>query len=345
MSIEKLEIIKEQVEEQLEIFFDEKILNAKDKISKESLEFLKDFTLRGGKRIRAGMLVYGYGCFRKIDDEIIKTAMAIELIQSYLLIHDDIIDRDELRRGKDSMHAMYEKRYNVDDKEHFGVSMAICVGDLAASLANEILLNSNFQNKSKAAMVMNKILETVVYGQMLDVFYGKIPPDELSEEDVLNVYRMKSASYTVEGPLHIGGILANVDEISLKPLLDYGIALGKGFQIRDDINGVFGNEEITGKPNDSDLKERKRTLLIIKTLNECNEKERKFILKKLGRDMNDDDVIKMKNIIRICSLEYCESLCDKYVEEAKNRIKNIKLNEEGKRFLLDIADYVAKRNH
>jgi len=344
-SINKLKEIKLRVESELIKFFDDKINNVENDDSKEALKLLKDFTLRGGKRIRSGMLVYGYACFKDINKDIIKAAMAIELVQSYLLIHDDIIDKDDLRRSKDSMHIMYEKKYDVIDKKHFGLSMAICVGDLAVCLANEILLDTNFNEKARAVKVLNEMIEKVVYGQMLDIIYGKKFPDELSEKDILDVYRLKSASYTIEGPLYIGGILAGIKEDELKPLLDYGVILGKAFQIRDDINGIFGDENKTGKPNDSDLKEGKRTLLVIKALKECSKKERDFILNKLDTDLDENDVNKFREIITKYSLSYCEELSDKFIEEAKSLIKNISLREEGKEFLLEIVDFIAKRDY
>ena len=345
MSLEKLKEIKVKVEEELKKYFDNKIANAPNEIAKEAYEFLKDYTLRGGKRIRTGMLVYGYGCFKEINGEIIKAAMAMELMQSYLLIHDDIMDKDELRRGKDSMHVMYGKKYDVEDKKHFGMSMAINVGDLAASLSNEILINVDFEHKDEVIKILNKVLEKVVYGQMLDVVYEEKPLEDFEEEDILNVYRLKSATYTVEGPLHMGGLLAGVGEDELKPLLDYGVSLGKAFQIRDDINGVFGNEEKTGKPNDSDLTEGKRTLLIIKTLKGCSEDERQFISEKLGTELNEEEAEKLRELIRKYALDYCEELCDNFITEAKEYVKDLELKEEGKTFLLEIAEYVAKRDH
>lgn len=343
MSLEKLGRIKIEVENELEKFFNYKIANSDNKFHKEALEFLKDFTLRGGKRIRSGMMVYGYGCFKEITPEIIKAAMAMELMQSYLLIHDDVIDKDKLRRGKDSLHVMYEKRYPVENKEHFGISMAICAGDLAACLMNEIFFDVGLKDNKRAVEIMNHVLENVVVGQMLDIAYEKKTFDELDEEKVLEVYRLKSASYTVEGPLHIGGALAGVDDARLKPLLDYGVALGKAFQIRDDINGIFGDEAKTGKPNDSDLKQGKRTLLVVKTLKECNDIEREFILSKIGNNPNDKDIKIIRELIRKYAQEYCESLCDKYVKDARNLIYDAELNEEGKSFLIDIADFVARR--
>ena len=342
MSIEKLKEIKERVEKELDKYFDEKITKAEDNVSKEALKFLKNYTLRGGKRIRVGFLVYGYGCFKEINGDIIRASMVMELMQSYLLIHDDIMDKDDTRRGEDSMHVMYEKNYDFKDKKHFGMSMAICVGDLAAALANEIILDSNFKNKDEVVNVMNKILEKVAEGQMLDLIYGNKNVEDVNEEDVMLVNRMKTATYTVEGPLHLGALLAGVNDERLKPLLEYGVILGKAFQVRNDINDVFLSDKI-GKDKGSDLMEGKRTLLIIKTLENCNKKEKEFVLSKLGTNMNEDDLKRLSEVIKKNALKDCEDYCKKAAEEAKNLIKNLKLRKEGKEFLLNIADFVATK--
>lgn len=344
MSLEKLQEIKEKVEKDLENYFDEKIAAAENTISREALKFLKDYTMRGGKRIRVGMLVHGYGCFKEINGEIIKAAMVMELIQSYLLIHDDIMDKDDIRRGKDSMHVMYEKKYNVKDKKHFGMSMAICVGDLASALANEIILDSNFENKDLVVNVMNKILGKVCEGQMLDIVYGNKNADEISEDDVMLINRMKTATYTVEGPLYLGALLAGVNDERLNPLLDYGVILGKAFQVRNDINDVFLSDKI-GKDIGSDLKEGKRTLLIIKTLENCSEEEKEFVLGKLGTDLSNEDIDKFRDIIRRNALNYCEDYCKKAAEKSRDIIKDLDLREEGKAFLLNITDFVATKSY
>lgn len=344
MSIEKLNEIKIRIEEKLGRYFDERIKESGSGNLKEALEFLRDFTLRGGKRIRAGMLCYGYSCYKKLDEEVMKAAMAMELIQSYLLIHDDIIDKDELRRGKDSMHVMYEKKGLGRDAKHYGISQAICVGDLACVLAYEILESLNFKDEIKIKTIkkVNDILKKVVEGQVLDI-YNETQAG-LKEKDILEVYRLKSASYTVEGPLEVGAILAGeTGEI----FCEYGINLGKAFQIRDDINGMFGDETKTGKSNDSDLKEGKKTLLIIKTLENCNKEERKFLLSCLGnKNISKEDVERVRKLMKEKgALDYCLKLSSKLVEEARESIKNKELREEGKKFLLKIADYIANREN
>jgi len=344
MPMEKLLRIKEKVEEELENYFDEKIAKAEDDISKEALEFLKNYTLRGGKRIRVGFLVYGYGCFKEINGAIIRASMVMELMQSYLLIHDDIMDKDNVRRGMDSMHIMYEKKYNFKDRKHFGMSMAICVGDLASALANEIILDSNFENKDEVVNVMNKILEKVAEGQMLDIVYGNRKIEEVTERDVMLVNRMKTATYTVEGPLHLGALLAGVNDNRLNPLLEYGVVLGKAFQVRNDINDIFLSGKI-GKDAGSDLREGKRTLLIIKTLENCDKEEKEFVLSKLGADMNNDDLKKLSKLIKKNALGYCEDYCKKAADEARKIIRDLDLREEGKEFLLNITDFIATKSY
>ena len=336
---------KELVDKELKLFFDKKIEETKniDPSSVEALELLKDYTLRGGKRIRAAMLYYGYACFKEPNNELIKTSMAMELVQSYLLIHDDIIDNDDLRRGKDTVHVSYKKLYT---EKNIGKSLAILLGDIACCLANEILAESNFNDelKNKAINEMNKVIRKVNYGQILDVL-GEIK--DFNEGDVLFLYKLKSATYTIEGPLHIGATLAGANEEDLRQLSRYAIPLGLAFQIRDDINGTFGDEKKTGKSSDSDIKQGKRTLMMLKAMNE-DEETRNYIVSKLEKkkSISKEDISIIKKIlIEKGSLDYCKELADKYVHEAIGFIKNTDFTEEGKDFLINIADYIANRDH
>jgi len=341
MTLMAIKNYKELVDKELTLFFNRKIEEARkiDQSSAEALELLKDYTLRGGKRIRAAMLYYGYACFKEPNDEVIKASIAMELVQSYLLIHDDIIDNDDLRRGKDTIHISYQKKYQ---EKEIGKSLAIILGDVACCLANEILAETNFDEnlKNKAVNEMNKVIKKVCYGQILDVL-GEIK--EVNEGDVLFLYKLKSATYTIEGPLHIGAILAGAREEELKELSRYAIPLGLAFQIRDDINGTFGDEAKTGKSNDSDIKQGKRTLMMLKAMNH----DKEFISSNLGKkNINKETIDNIKKMLKEKgSLDYCINLADKYVKEAIGFIKNANIREEGKEFLINIAGYIADREN
>ena len=190
---------------------------------------------------------------------------------------------------------------------------------------------------------MNKVIRKVNYGQILDVL-GEIK--DFNEGDVLFLYKLKSSTYSIEGPLHIGATLAGANEEDLRQLSRYAIPLGLAFQIRDDINGTFGDEKKTGKSSDSDIKQGKRTLMMLKAMNE-DEETRNYIISKLRKkEISKEDVAAIKEIlVKKKSLDYCISLADKYVHEAIGFIKNTNFTEKGKEFLIDIADYIANRDH
>lgn len=353
MGVEQLNGFKKKLDKELNLFFNARIKEAKaiDKSAVQMLQLLKDFTMRGGKRIRAALICYGYKCFKSSNNkEILKAAMCIELIQSYLLIHDDIIDRDELRRGAPTMHKAYEKVYqnlrtNIP-KSHLGISMAMLAGDALSCLANQLLAYSCFDEKRKlnAITALNKIIYKVIYGQILDVLSEC--KARVTEKDILNIHQLKTATYTVEGPLHIGALLAGASNADLTILSGYAVPLGKAFQLQDDILGLFGNEKELGKPIGSDIREGKRTLLIIKALEKANKQQREFISNCLGKNITKQDMEKIRTIVKQTgSLEYSQKLAKQFINKAKSMLSKANFRKEGKDFLIAIADYMLERQN
>jgi geranylgeranyl diphosphate synthase type I len=161
------------------------------------------------------------------------------------------------------------------------------------------------------------------------------------------VHTLKTAHYTVAGPLQLGAILAGASEEDLKALNDYGIPLGKAFQIQDDILGLFGSEEKFGKPTDSDLKEGKRTLLILKALEKCSPEEKEKIEGALGnQELSAEAAEEVRAIIKATgSLDYSRKLAGELIEQAKQSISQSNFKAEAKEFLLGIADYMLKRDY
>tara|TARA_Y100000310_G_scaffold269548_1_gene282829 strand:+ start:5001 stop:6032 length:1032 start_codon:yes stop_codon:yes gene_type:complete len=341
--MEELIKIKEQIEPLLTIFFDDKIARASkiDPSSKEMIELLKEFTLRGGKRIRAALVYHGYTLFQPPNNEILKPAMATELIHSFLLIHDDIIDQDNTRRNGPTIHASYEKLFN---SKHYGTSFAILAGDILHAFANEILANSNFPDKNKnlAIKSLNTTVTKVIYGESLDVL-SSINPN-FSKKDLELTHYLKTASYTVEGPLHLGAILAGATEEQLKILSKYGIPLGKAFQLQDDILGLFGDEEKLGKPVGSDIKEGKKTLLILKALESATEEQKQFLQSTLNKkDITKEEIDRVRDIVKQTkSLEHSQTTAKQLIQEAKEAITPLK-DSESKQFLIELADYMLER--
>tara|TARA_Y100000310_G_scaffold340956_2_gene438510 strand:+ start:4408 stop:5445 length:1038 start_codon:yes stop_codon:yes gene_type:complete len=343
MSLTKLGALKKDIENTLNLFFDKKLTEAKlvSEISYQAISILKAYTMRGGKRIRAILLYLGYTSFSEPTKEVLKACASMELLQSFLLIHDDIMDQDELRRGKPTVHVQYEKSVDSKVSKHYGTSMAICLGDLAFVYANELLLSANLQNKEEALKKMHEILNGVVEGQMLDLSFEHL--DLVTEKDVLLMQELKTATYTIEGPLSIGALLAGASNNDIEIIKEFSSPLGLAFQLRDDILGLFGNEDKLGKPIGSDLKENKRTLLILKTLDKANNDQKKLINQSLGNQnitKNDIDMVR-KIVIDTGSLKYSQTLEKELTKKALKLIKGSNLKQ--KEFLITLISSLSKR--
>jgi len=345
---------KNIVDKEIEKFFNKKLKKAKkiDPSSAELIKILKEYCLKG-KRIRAAMFFHGYRCIKNKNlKEIVKASMSIELIQSYLLIHDDIMDKSDLRRGKPALHKVYEKiskkRYKKSDHSHFGTTMAILAGDILVAFTDEILTDlKNIRPKYKNAAIkkLQHTNHTVIYGQVLDIL-SELKP--VTKKDISLIHRMKTASYTVEGPLQIGALLAGANKKQLKTLKNYGIPLGKAFQIQDDILGLFGNEKKTGKPADSDLKEGKKTLLILKALEKADQKQKSIIKSALGnQNLTKSQLEQVRKVVKQTgSLEHCKNLAKSLIKKAKSALSHARFKKQGKEFLLgEIADYMLERKY
>ncbi|MCK5085312.1 polyprenyl synthetase family protein [Candidatus Parcubacteria bacterium] len=348
--------LKKQINIEIEEFFKSEIKRSKFDNKPEELiemiENLKNFTLSSGKRIRPILFYFGYILSGgKNKSEALKTSIAIEIIHSYLLIHDDIIDQDDFRHGSLSMHYKYKKEYESrvenGNLEHFGISMGIVVGDLASILGYKILTNSDFSLdlKNRAIKKLNQIVSNTIAGEALDVMLAECI--DVKEERIFEMQKYKTAKYTIEGPLHLGAILAGADENFLNEISEFAIPMGIAFQIKDDIIGVFGDKDKIGKPVGSDLKEGKKTLLIAKVLENVNENDRNFLMDVLGNENIDFKKIEKvrKIIIDTGSLKYSEDKAEELISVAKKKLDLLNISDKRKKFLIDLSDYIVKRDH
>jgi len=365
--IQELGDYKNIADPEMKIFFDSKIKEIGDpnNFYSKLTYFLKEYAGRGGKRIRPALVCQGHQLFadgsnsaEKTESymrEVIKLSIATELKQAYYLAHDDYIDKSDERRGGPSIHRMLEKWYqdtfkiSADEAIHQGASMAVLAGDLANTFAENIIFNTKLPIEKKYAALkrLNNTDISTLHGQVLDVHSG-ITPEMSTEEELLNIHLLKSAIYTIESPLLIGAELAGASEEELKILSDYAIPLGKAFQIHDDNLGLFGNEKKLGKPADSDLKEGKKTLLIIKALEEADALERNVIYYCLGnQDIDSEMVETVRDIVKSTeSLDYSINLAKDLINESKEHLNQLKdVNPEAKEFLKDFADYMLDREY
>lgn len=259
-------------------------------------EALRDYILRGGKRLRGALVTLGHRAAGGTRQAALDPSLGVELLHAYLLIHDDFMDQDDVRRGGPTMHEAL-------GGDHLGASLALLAGSLCESWGYQLL--------GPVAPLAARTIEQVIVGQMADLRAPKGP--ELSAREVLAVQRAKTGTYTFELPLHLGATLANGPQHLLQALSAYATPLGVAFQIADDLLGTFGAPEVTGKPNASDLREGKRTLLVARALETAPPADAARLRSQLGR--SDADVDELRAILRRCGAEAsaradAERLCD-----------------------------------
>lgn len=306
----------------------------------------------GGKRLRGAFVYLSYLMHNgKSLEEAMKVTPFIELVHAYLLIHDDIMDKANLRRGFSTIHCEYEEVFKKKSKSpigarHFGTSMGINVGDILCHLGLLTLTKSKFDDsaKIKALTKAHRNFTDVGYGQVLDV-YGAI--EDVQEEYVLQVHLYKTGYYTYETPLHVGAILAGANDDDLEVLTDYALPGGIAFQIVDDIIDLYGTFEQTGKLPGTDIKEGKKTLLTVKAYELATPKQRSILKDALGNPKVTLEQIEdvRKIIMDTGSLEYSQKKAKQLLNKSSKALNHAKkgLNKEGLGFLQGINEYMFQR--
>ena len=257
----------------------------------------------GGKRLRPQLCLAGWLVAGGDPDDagLDIAAAAFEWLQASALVHDDLMDASDTRRGRPSVHRAFEAQHHdegaVGDAAGFGASAAVLLGDLLLSWADEMhtvassaspSLSAHPPHVAAARGYWDLCKAEVVAGQFLDVV-GQTRPS-LSVAEAMRVIRYKTAKYTVERPLHVGAALAGADERLITALTAVALPLGEAFQLRDDVLGVFGDPAVTGKPSGDDLREGKRTVLVARTAELTDEEGRTLLHDGLGHVEHVDEV-------------------------------------------------------
>ncbi len=316
------------------------------KLIKKLLIHAKEHNLRPAKRLRAALVYFGYKLTKsKIDERILAPMRAVELVHTALLVQDDVMDQDEIRRGRPTTHRLL-----ANGDKHYGESMAYCLGDAVLTLGFEELLRAKYEKEAvnEALGVMLRGITNTVYGQIYDISLEKY--DKWNDDDILALHKAKTAIYTYRNPLLVGAILGKADKKTLDILEDYSMKAGVAFQIQDDILGMFGDSEKTGKSESSDLLQGKVTLLTVKTLTDGSEEEKRSLLKVWGkRKAKISDIEKAKEAIRLSgALDYSKRVSQKLAEEAmeiSKKIKNKKTDTEAAEFIEGVARYMVEREY
>ncbi|MFM9700396.1 polyprenyl synthetase family protein [Streptomyces europaeiscabiei] len=260
-----LSAVREQVDAVLENFLKDKVRMAAGRSHPlEVAGILRDFLAAGGKRIRALLCVVGWHAAGGSEDRaaVLRVAASLELFVAFALIHDDIMDDSDTRRGRPAVHRALRTRLGPSPRaERLGAGGALLVGNLALIWAQELLHTADLSVQRRRAVhaLYDAMLEEVMYGQYLDVM-GAGADDDV--DAALQIVRYKTATATVERPLQLGAAVAGADDTTLNLCTAMGLPLGEAFQIRDDLLDVFGSADGACAPGLGDLREGKRTVLL-----------------------------------------------------------------------------------
>ncbi|WP_131104241.1 polyprenyl synthetase family protein [Ornithinimicrobium sufpigmenti] len=270
--------------------------------------------LSGGKRLRAAFLYWGWRALGgerdsdEADEAAVRASSAMEIFQAAALLHDDVMDNSDLRRGRPTAHRVFaalhrEQGWN-GDPDRFGLAGAILAGDLCLNWTDEVFATSGLPAAAleRARPELDRMRTQLMGGQFLDVLEGARGWADLDYsqriEACRTVIRHKSARYSVQQPLLIGARAAGASTQALDALATYGDRLGEAFQLRDDILGVFGDPSETGKPAGDDLREGKHTVLIAHALEHADASGAELIAASLGDpDLDDETVAACRQVL------------------------------------------------
>ena len=305
---------------------------------------------RGGKKLRGTLIQLGYELAGGKKREVLAASASIEIIHSFLLMHDDIMDMDSLRRGAPTIHKQFESDHkrtkSKKDSYHYGISMGVDMGDLGAYLGMELILESKLpaERKIPAATYFSRLLQRVAFGQALDIAYEQ--KSRVTETEVMEVHLQKTSVYTIGGPLKIGALLGGLDNKRIQAIEDFGEPVGVAFQLRDDELGLFSDEKTLGKPIGGDIREGKNTILKIKAIEFTKGVDRKFLQKSYGNhDLPKKDVARVQRLtVDSGALAYSQNLSKKLVARGKTFIPKITSDMKLAEILSTGADFVIERD-
>lgn len=304
---------------------------------------IKDFVLRKGKRIRPMLLIFSYKGYSKrkrdISPSIYQVSTCIELLHNFMLIHDDIIDRSRLRRGKPTMHRLLAKAAQTPDQNRLGCDLGIVAGDIVHAFAIEAFLSTKEdpERKEKALKYFTQTAVFTAMGEFVDTLHSVQKISRITEKDVLLNYSLKTARYTFDCPLVIGAILAGTKEKEIKLLSTLGLLIGQAFQIQDDIIGVFDTQKNIGKSILSDIAECKKTLLVCHAHTVLKSKQRKKFMRYFNKSHKKyaDLVAIRKLFMQAGSLQYSLKEIEKRLIQSHKIFKKLKINKKYRKLIED----------
>ena len=341
-----LGIIAGRVEDRIRAVLDEELerwSNIDSELA-EPFEALRELVLAGGKRLRPAFCHWAFvgAGGDPADPRVVDAGAALELLHTFALIHDDIMDGSDTRRAMDTIHVRFEARHAHDgwrgEGRRFGEGVAILAGDLAFVYADRMLAGA-----PRAALdVFTELRIEVNVGQYLDLV--GTARGRVAEDAARRICRFKSGKYTIERPLHLGAALAGRMPELARLLSTYGLPLGEAFQLRDDLLGVFGDSTVTGKPVGEDLREGKPTVLFALAA-EAVQGSGTALDRYGADDLTDDEIVALQAIlVDSGAVERLEARIDALVENAVHALDEAALLPEARSALDELAFFVAGRD-
>jgi len=311
----------------------------------DPLDALREFVAAGGKRLRPAFCACAFvGADGTLDDQsVIDAAAALELVHTFALVHDDIMDGSDIRRGRDAVHRRFARTHEDEARRgparRFGDGMAILVGDFALVYADILLRGA----PADAQAIFDELRVELCVGQSLDLVGTATARTDAATARRIATY--KSGKYTVERPLHLGAALAGRHGELAGSLSAIGLPMGEAFQLRDDLLGAFGESSVTGKPVGDDLREGKPTPLVAIATARATADDRELLNQLGSEDLTASDVGALQALfLRTGAVDDIEAAIERLVEQAHDALAAAPLTETARAWLDELAAYVAWRD-
>ncbi len=355
------DILKEEIaliEQALNSYFQEKMEAAASlsPVTRTFYDNIREYIMRGGKRLRPTLITVGYKTIKEVVEleKLYQAALALELLHNGSLLHDDLIDHDESRRGGPTFHVVYRNWFSNNVKpdpakaEDFGMALAILGGDALINMGAQMLTQSDLPDDigMKCLSYYQLGFQNLVEGVLLEL--SMVSSKDVTPELYLQMIYMKTA-VLFEHALLMGATMARATESQLQALSTFGKKVGQAFQVQDDILGTFGDEKVTGKPTDGDIREGKKTMLVIQAYRLANEEQHQILDSFLGKsDIAPKEVDQVRDVLNECgALEISQKIMNQLLHDGQSALDtaNPPLIPKYKQFLLDISEFLVKRNY
>jgi len=350
---EYLNLYKPKINNSIRLIYEKKLSEVKNTFLRDYYAELLDYFLVGGKRLRPLICIASYNAFNpERDEKIVFPSVGVEFLHNASLIHDDIIDKDDFRRNNPAFHyrfKQYHSKYSFKrmNKEDFGNSVGIVGGDavfifgLEAFFDNEFNLHQNLT----AIKYYEQAFKEITNGVLIEL--DMVNRDFIRLQEYIDMISLKTGAL-IEKSMLIGANYAKVEDKFLQYISKYAINLGIIFQITDDILGSFGDEKITGKPINGDIKEGKKTCLLIHALENLDSHKRERLLGLIGNlNIKEEEVQEVKDlIVEAGAVDTCRNLVNEYAQFAGNQLNEIipTINQSEAEFFENLLKYVTERN-